>query len=195
MNYPLDMRFRILTLAPKIQVRDASGETVCFVQQKLFRLKEAVNVFQDESQQKLLCAINADRVIDWSACYNFSDSGGEFLGAVRRKGMRSIWRAHYEILDESRQQYATIQEENPMAKVFDSFLGDVPVLGLATGYFFHPRYLCSDPSGQPLFRLTKQRALLESSYRIDKLGQADPVDELRALMSMIMMTLLERQRG
>ncbi len=195
MQYPLDMRFKILAIAPQIRVVDAGGDTICYVQQKMFRLKEAVSVFTDDSKQKLLCEIKADRVIDFSACYNFFDSSGEKFGAVRRKGMRSLWKAHYEINDEAGQHYATISEENPMAKVLDSILGDIPVVGLLTGYLFHPKYLGTDAKGSPLFRLTKQRAFLESSYSIEKLAEADPVEELRALMSMIMMTLLERRRG
>ena len=196
MNYPLSMSFKILALAPQIKVVDAAGNTVCYVKQKLFKLKEAVNVFKDESQQDVLCQIKADRVIDFSACYHFSDSSGETFGGVRRKGMRSIWKAHYEIMDEENNHVATIQEENPLAKVGDSLLGEIPILGMFTGYLFHPKYLLTTADGQPSLRLTKQPAMWEGRYSIDKLVEEyDPVEELRALMSFIMMTLLERRRG
>jgi len=195
MNYPLDMKFRILAFAPQISVIDAGGATICYVQQKMFRLKEAVNVFTDQSKKQLLCEIKSDRVIDFSACYSFFDTSGEKFGSVSRKGMRSLWKAHYEINDEDGNRYASISEENPMAKVFDSLLGEIPVVGLLCGYFFHPMYLGTSVNGSSLFRLTKQRSFLESSYKIDKLADADPVEELRALMSMIMMALLERRRG
>lgn len=195
MQYPLEMRFKIMAIAPQIKVTDASGETVCYVKQKLFKLKEAVNVFRDESQQVLLCQIKADRVIDFSANYHFYDAGGEALGGLRRKGMRSLWRAHYELLDEHDQHLATIQEENPMTKVVDSLLGEVPLLGAFSGYLFHPKYLMSSLQEQPLIRLTKQAAFLEGKYQLTKLAELDPVDELRSLMGFLMMTLLERNRG
>ena len=67
MNYPLQMRFKILALAPQIHVTDSTGATVCYVRQKMFRLKENVSVFRDETQKTLLCEIKADRIIDWSA--------------------------------------------------------------------------------------------------------------------------------
>ena len=116
MNYPLTMSFRILAIAPQILVRNAAGEMVCYVRQKLFRLKENVVVFRDETQKDILCEIRADRIIDWSASYHFYDKSGSTFGGVRRKGMRSLWKAHYELLDDDNQHYATINEVNPMAK-------------------------------------------------------------------------------
>lgn len=195
MQYPLSIRFRIFALASQIQVTDAGGATVCYVRQKMFRLKEAVSVFRDSTMQQVLCEIRADRIIDFSACYRFFDQSSESFGAVQRKGMRSLWRAHYEILDESGQQYASIREENPSARFFDGLLGEIPLLGLACGYFFHPKYLVTGTAGEPLLRMTKQRSFLEASYIIEQLAEADPVEELRALMSLLMMALLERRRG
>ena len=195
MNYPLDVSFKILALAPQIHVTDANGETVCYVKQKLFKLKEAVNVFHDASQQKKLCEIKADRIIDWSASYHFYDTSGESFGSVKRKGMRSLWKAHYDVFDEQESHQGTITEENPMAKVADSLLGEIPVLGMFTGYFFHPKYVLKTPQGQEIFRVTKKPAMFEGKYVIDKLAEVDPVEELRGLMSYLMMLLLERMRG
>lgn len=195
MQYPLKATFKIMALSPQIKVIDATGAEICYVKQKMFRLKEAVTVFNDSTKSSTLCEIKADRVIDWSACYHFFDFNGEGFGSVRRKGMKSIWTAHYEVLDEDDTHIATIQEENPMAKVADSFLGDIPVLGMLSGYFFHPKYLLTSTDGQPRFRVTKLPSFLERQFRVDKLAECDPVDELRVLMSYLMMLLLESQRG
>ncbi len=196
MQYPLDVSFKILALAPQIRVTDAAGNAVCYVKQKMFKLKEAVNVFSDESQTQKLCEIKADRIIDWSASYHFYDTRGESFGSVKRKGMRSLWRAHYDVFDEQGRQTGVINEENPMAKVADSMLGEVPILGMFTGYFFHPKYIMKS-TGQEnlLLRVTKQPAMWEGKYTVDKLANLDPVDELRGLMAFLMMLLLERTRG
>lgn len=195
MNYPMQMRFKILALAPQIHVTDATGATVCYVRQKMFRLKESVSVFRDQSQKALLCELKADRMIDWSANYRFVDSSGATFGSLRRKGMRSLWQAHYELIDESNQLYATISEENPVAKVFDTLLGEIPIVGLLTGFVFHPRYVLKSQSDQVLMRVTKHRAFLEGKFEMAKLSEMDEVDELRALMGFLMMALLERARG
>lgn len=196
MQYPLSVNFKILAMAPQIRVTDSAGDTVCYVKQKMFKLKEAVNVFADESQSQKLCEIKADRIIDWSANYFFYDAQGESFGSVRRKGMRSIWRAHYEVYDEQGQHVGVINEENPMAKVADSMLGEVPILGMFSGYFFHPKYVLKAAGTEnPLVRVTKQPAMWEGKYSVDKLAELDPVDELRGLMAFLMMLLLERTRG
>ena len=67
MNYPLTMSFKILAVAPQIFIKDATGQEVMYVKQKLFKLKEAIQVFSDQSQSQLLYTINADRVLDFSA--------------------------------------------------------------------------------------------------------------------------------
>ena len=195
MDYPIEMRFKILALAPQISVIDAKGSPVCYVQQKLFKLKEAVTVYSDATKQQRLCEIKADRVIDFSASYHFFDTTGECFGGVRRKGMRSIWSAHYDVVDESNQQIASITEENPMAKVFDSLLGEVPFASLLSGYMFNPRYLLTTVAGQPTLRLKKQPAILEGKFLLEKLAPIDPVHELCCIMSFLMMSLLERMRG
>jgi uncharacterized protein YxjI len=196
MDYPLTLTFKIMALSPQIFVRDVHGSTVCYVKQKMFKLKEAVTVYGDESQSQLLCEIKADRVIDWSAAYHFTDANGETFGSVRRKGMRSLWKAHYDVLDENGQHVSTIQEENPMAKMMDSLLGEVPFFGFLTGYLFHPTYLLTSTADQsPKMRLSKQPAFWEGKYQLDRMYDFDDVDELRGLMAFMMMALLERRRG
>ncbi len=196
MDYPLNLSFKILALAPQIFVRDASGNVVCYVKQKMFKLKEAVTVFRDQAQSQVLCEIKADRVIDWSASYHFFDPSGETFGSVRRKGMRSLWRAHYEVYDESGVHVSTISEENPGAKLMDSLLGEIPILGILTGYLFHPRYVLSSTTDEsPKMKLSKQSALWEGKYKLERMYDYDDVDELRGLMAFMMMTLLERRRG
>lgn len=195
MQYPLNMRFKLVAVSPQIFVDDAAGNPVCYVKQKLFKLKEAVTVFRDSSKQQVLCDIKADRVIDWSASYHFYDPSGESFGSVRRKGMKSIWKAHYEVCDEAGTHEATISEDNPWAKVGDSIFGEIPLIGGLAGYVFHPKYSLTDTSGQKRLQMKKMPALWEGKYQIERMFDYDDVAELRGLMSFLMMALLERRRG
>src|SRR6185369_4814822 len=112
MNYPIDFSFKILAIASQIYIRDVNGSLVGYVKQKLFKLKEDINVFGDENQTQLLFNIKADRVIDFSAKYNFTDAHGTSLGSIKRRGMRSLWKANYEIYDATDRQVMAISEEN-----------------------------------------------------------------------------------
>src|SRR5262245_17006337 len=99
MNFPLQLSFKIVAIAPQFSVRDAGGNLLFYVRQKLFKLKEAITVFGDEAQTRPVFTIKADRVIDFSARYDIADTSGRYVGSVKRHGMRSLWRTHYEVYD------------------------------------------------------------------------------------------------
>lgn len=195
MEYPLSLSFKVLALAPQISVTDARGNLVFYVKQKLMKLKESVTVFADAEQTEPLYYLNADQVIDFSARYHFADADGTTVGAVQRRGMKSLWRAHYDILDGDR-TISQIREANPWVKVADGLLGEVPILGMLTGYLFHPAYRVTKADGVSVMRLEKQRAFLETKFTITK-QQADltPHEETQVVLSLLMMVLLERKRG
>jgi hypothetical protein len=195
MNYPIELTFKLLALASQIYIRDANGNLIGYVKQKLFKLKEDINVFADESQTKLLFNIKADRVIDISARYNFTSSSGQFIGSIKRQGMRSIWKAHYEISDANNQQVLQISEEDAWTKVFDALVGEVPVVGMFSGYLFNPAYIMSRTDGSPIIRLEKQPAFFESKFLLTPQAQLSDNQESLVLLGSLMLTLMERRRG
>lgn len=195
MNYPIDFSFKLLALASQIYVRDASGNLLGYVKQKLFKLKEDINIFADEGQTKQLFNIKADRILDFSANYRFSDSSGRHLGNIKRQGMRSIWKANYEISNAAGQQVLKIREENGWIKVIDSLAGEIPVVGMFTGYLFNPAYLIERTDGTVLMRLAKQPAFFEGKFQLSPQTQATQEEETLCLLGALTMTLLERARG
>lgn len=194
MHYPLQLSFKALALGQKIAVTDATGQLVLFVKQKAFKLKEDVTVCADEAQTRPLYRIQADRVMDFSARYSFTDAAGTSLGAVKRQGMKSLWRSHFEVFDGDR-LVMTISEENPWVKVADAVLSGIPILGIFSGYVFHPRYLVSRADGSLVMSLEKLPAFLEGKFKLERHVDPGEADERRALLSLLMMVLLERQRG
>lgn len=195
LDFPLAVSFKIIALAPQLSLTDARGHLIGYVRQKMFRLKEAVTIFSDAEQKHPVYRIAADRVMDISAQYRVEDASGAPVGVLRRRGLRSIWSAHYEIY-RSGQQVLEIREENPWSKVGDSIFGNIPLIGMLSGYVFHPAYRVSySQSGTPLLRVVKQPAMWEGRYTIDRAGSGDPEDERLAVLCVLMMLLLERSRG
>jgi hypothetical protein len=189
-NYPLNLSFKIVAFNPQIKITDASGQTVLYVKQKALALKEAVKVFADERQQAELYDIKANKIIDFSAQYNITTFAGSPVGTVKRQGMKSLWKAAYDILDNSGAQVGLIHEENPWIKVLDGLLSDIPFVGM----FINPAYLV-DLQGQTVLYLKKQPAWLEGKFTLTKRGQLSEAEEALLLPSIIMMLLLERMRG
>jgi uncharacterized protein YxjI len=194
MNFPLDLSFKKVALNPQVKVSDASGNVVLYTKQKAFKLKEAVTVFADVEQTRPLYTIKADRVLDFNAKYTIADAAGNSIGAIARKGRKSLWRAQYEVLDGGGPAL-TIREENGWVKVGDALFGEIPVVGIFSGYVFNPSYVITDAAGAVLMRLSKQPAFFEGRFRIEKLAELSPADETRAVLGFLMMLLLERRRG
>ena len=51
-NYPLTFEFKLGTLSNDFIAKDASGQTIAYVRQKMFRLKEAIMVYGDENKSE-----------------------------------------------------------------------------------------------------------------------------------------------
>ncbi len=195
MQYPLTLTFKTIALNPQIAVTDATGALVLYVRQKAFKLREAVSVFGDREMTRPLFTIGADRMIDFRATYHFTAADGTVHGAVRREGRRAIWRSRFEVTGPDGTPVFGIQEDNPWTKVLDALLGQIPLIGALSGYLLHPSYTLSRPDGAPALRLTKQPAFLEGRFLLEEIENVPPHEEVLAVLSVLMMTLLERARG
>lgn len=194
-GYPLTLRFKKLAIAQQFAVESPEGRLLMYVRQKAFKLKEAITVYADREQSRPLYRIEADRIIDFSATYRITDAEGSYIGEVRRRGMRSIWRARYDIHRHDDVVFS-VREENPWAKVMDSLVREIPVISLLSGYVFHPRYRISTSGGGDVLRLTKRPAFLESLFDAARLDTPlGPDDERLLLIGMVTTVLLERSRG
>ena len=194
LSYPLDLSFKIATIGTRIRVKDATGRQVAYVRKKKFKLKEDVRAYEDEDQSRLLFRMKADRMVDFSARYAISGPDGNPIGAVGRRGMKSLWSSAYVLDDAYEAGAGSIREENPWTKVLDGMTESLPLGDALGGLFFNPAYL-ADLRGRDVLRIRKQPSLLESSFRIEKLADFSGEEEDLLLAGTIMMVLLERDRG
>lgn len=196
LQYPLTLTFKIAALAPQISVTDASGREILYVRQKLLKLRDKIKVFSDSSQSQELYEVNADRILDWSARFVFTDPQGRTVGAVQRQGTQSFWRATYDVQEASGRDLFRIQEEQPWLKVIDYFVEEIPFVGLLSGYLFSPTYGVQRlATGQIALRITKHRTLLSRTFRVDNLeGSLPEAEEVTTILGIMIMVLHERRR-
>ena len=197
LDFPLRLTFKLLAIAPQFYLNDASGASLAYVRQKLFKFKEAVTMFADEQQTEVRYKIQADRVIDFSAQYNFTDAQGAALGCVKQRGLRSLWKASFDVLDGGLLLFH-MNEKSVLTRFLDTLLGQIPVIGVLSGYLFQAAYIVSRPDGEEVMVLTKQPALFEGRFRIDLAAGRTPLSAREAdqlLLSLMMLVILERGRG
>ncbi len=194
LTYPLTLSFKTLAFSPQIVVRDGAEAVVAFVSQKALRLKRDVTVYADESRATETYRIKADSMMQWNTVYRITTGDDTLVGTVRRRGGQSLWRATYQVFDQSDSEVALIHEENPWVKVGDTLLSLIPYVALFTGLLLNPTYVV-EVRGQPTLRLRKRRALLEGRFSLEQLGSFTERDERLLLPSVLAFTMVERRRG
>ena len=84
-----------------------------FVKQKAFKLKEDITIFADESQREAILNIKARSILDFGTTYDITDSSNnQKVGALRRRGFKSILRDSWLILDANDKEIGNIQEDS-----------------------------------------------------------------------------------
>lgn len=195
LNFPLQLQFKVTTLANDFSATDANGKTIAYVRQKMLKLKEEVIVYNDESKRDIIFSIKANQWLDFSAVYTFANALGKEVGRVGRKGWASLWKSRYEIYDQKQYKDLLIQEENPWIKMLDGFVGEIPILNIFTGYFLNPSYIVTRPDGTEVVRLKKEPSFFGRKFSVNKLSNFQEGEEDRIVLGLMMMILLERRRG
>jgi hypothetical protein len=107
------LRRQILALTGKLRLYGANGELLLYCQQKMFKLKEDIRVYKDESRSQELLFIQARKILDFAAAYDIYDSqDGQKIGAWRRKGFQSFMRDQWHLLDTADNPYGLLVEDN-----------------------------------------------------------------------------------
>lgn len=93
---------QVFALTGKFRFYDPMGNLVMFSEQKMFRWKEDIRVYADESKTREVLSIKARQMMDFSASYDVVDTEmNQKVGVLRRKGLRSLLRDEWEVLDEN----------------------------------------------------------------------------------------------
>ncbi|MFC4456183.1 hypothetical protein [Deinococcus sonorensis] len=195
-SFPLKATFRIVTLSPEVQVRDTHDQVLLQVKQKLLTLKEDTTVFADAEKTRPLYRMKADRITGFRAVHAVTRlADGQALGSIRAAGLRSIWRARYDVTDAAGTILAHVQEQNPWTKVIDALLDEVPLVGPLVAMFINPRYTVQDAKGRVFAMILKQRSFVARHFTLERLEASPPElsDELLAL-ALVQVIFLERSR-
>src|SRR5574338_39298 len=94
------LRRQAIALTGKFRFYDPAGRMVMFSEQKMFKWREDIRVYSDENKTQEVLSIKARQIVDFSAAYDVVDTElNQKVGALRRRGLRSILRDEWEVLD------------------------------------------------------------------------------------------------
>lgn len=107
------LKRQVLALTGKFRIYNPNGTLVLFSEQKMFRLREDIRVYADESKMQEVLQIKARQIIDFSAAYDVIDvTEGVKVGTLRRRGWKSMMRDEWEVLDANEQVIGLLFEDN-----------------------------------------------------------------------------------
>jgi uncharacterized protein YxjI len=94
------LKRQAIALTGKFRFYDPAGRLVMFSEQKMFRLREDIRVYDSEDKSREVLSVKARQIMDFSAAYDVVDTElNQKVGVLRRKGLRSILRDEWEVLD------------------------------------------------------------------------------------------------
>ena len=105
------------------RIYDPSGSLALFASMKAFSLRENIRLYTEEEKIHEVLTIQARQIIDIAATYDVIDPNtGLTIGALRRRGFRSMVRDEWTILDAVGNEIGTIIEDSMLLALLRRFL-------------------------------------------------------------------------
>lgn len=125
------------------KVFDSDGRIVFYSEQKAFRLKEDFRIYSDESKHEELVNIKTPQILDFSATYHVTDSlTAENVGALKRKGFKSIISDEWIFLSKDSQEIGKMKETSLGGALLSRFINLIP-----------QNYMITDNNGREIARI------------------------------------------
>lgn len=96
----------------KFHVYDPQGGLVAFVKHPLLKLRQEFTIFTDETERVPVFVIRARQVIGFNIANDVFDApSGQKVGTIRHRGLKSVVRDTWDILDQADQPVGLVQED------------------------------------------------------------------------------------
>lgn len=120
----LVLRRKVLKLVgAAFHIFDETGDVIAYSKMKAFKLKEDIRLYTGEDMQTELLSIIARQIIDFAAAYDVIDSvTGEKVGALKRRGFKSLLQDEWIIMDAVDAEVGTIKEDSMLLALLRRFL-------------------------------------------------------------------------
>ncbi|MFZ0531659.1 MAG: hypothetical protein WAM09_00640, partial [Anaerolineales bacterium] len=107
------LKRQILALTGIFRIFNPQDQLVLYSQQKIFKLKEDVRVYADETKTRELLNIQARQILDFSSYYDVIDSQySTKVGGLHRKGFGSMVQDEWEVFDPQEKSLGILKEDS-----------------------------------------------------------------------------------
>lgn len=178
------LKRQVFALTGKLRFYNPQDQLVLYVEQKMFRLREDIRIYNDESKSQEMLLIKARSIIDFNTAYDVVDQvTNQKIGTLRRKGWRSMMRDEWEVLDVN---------DNIIGMLFEDSIGQALLRRLLLGSLLPQNYDMT--IGEARVADLRQRFNL-FSYQMDLDLSMDPTRRLDRRLGIAAATLLAIVEG
>lgn len=180
------LKKQVIALTGILRIYNVQEQLVLFCEQKIFRLKEDIRVYADETKTRELMNIKARQVIDFSAYYDVIDSlYTTKIGGLRRRGLRSLVQDEWEVFD---------QKENLIGILKEDSLRDALLRRFFLGILIPQNYdliIGSEQAADYKQRFQLFRYVLDINFQMDN---QKILDHRLGLAAAILLAIIERRQ-
>lgn len=180
------IRKKVLTIGNKYWIEDYNGAILGFSKQKLFKLKEDIRIYTDETMSTELFRIQQQQILDiWGTFAVIDSFTNSVLGYVKRKALASTFvRDEWEIYDPNNQLIGGMYESTGR--------------GLARKYLpgggLIPEKITLELQGRPVAEINQQFKIIGDIWEMNCLNVPRYLDRRVLLSFMLLMGMIERGR-
>ncbi len=151
-------------LGRRFHVYAPDGSLVAFVKHPLLKLRGEFTIFADESETRPLLVVRSRSIVALNMAHDVFDAATQFkLGSIRSRGLKSIVRDTWDLLDQGDQPVGLMQEDG--AAWFRRFF---PIL---------PSHHHIELGGQPVAKIDQVFRFFTKEFTLDLsagMGRIDP---------------------
>jgi uncharacterized protein YxjI len=113
-------------LGSKFHIYDPNGNLVLYSRMKPLRLREEIRLYTGEDMQTEVLSIKSRNIIDFAAAYDVVDAiSKEKIGAVKRRGFKSILKDEWIFLDNEDREIGFIKEDSRLLAFLRRFISNL----------------------------------------------------------------------
>lgn len=180
------IRKKVLAYANKYWIEDYNRNLLGFCKQKLFKLKEDIRIFTDDSESQELFRIKQEQITDMWGKFSVLDSTtGMKLGIIKRKIISAYSKDQWEIYNNN---------EQLIGGIYESTLGRALTRKYVPGGALVPEKMTIELNGQPIAEVNQKFKLIGDIWEMNCERVPPDFDRRVLLSTMLLMGTIERGR-
>ena len=181
------IRKKVLAVANKYWIEDASNNVLGFCKQKILKLKEDIRIYSDESMSEELFRIQQQQIMDaWGDFAIIDSKTGIKLGSIKREWASSaFYKDKYEVYDANNRLIGKIEETSGGRALARKYL---------PGGALVPEEMHLELNGQKVATINQEFKIVGDIWNMSCINVPPDFDRRVLLSCILLMGTIERDR-